>query len=255
MQFSAGSVFSRTIETTFKNFIPFLVLGLLVQGPVIAINLLVDPVYREVQVSSLNPYAEGDLARVTATGTSRTTMFLLQVLDWVASGVLSAALAYAVFKSLQGSRVGIGDALAKGLRSIVPVAIASLVIAILVGIGFVLLIVPGVILACMYFVALPAIAVERVSALESLKRSAELTRGHRVSIFVLFLIFMLVGVGAYMLLFAVLSGLGLILGGLIALAAGAFIGLMMGVAQAVTYHDLRVMKEGVDTGALVAVFE
>ena len=58
----------------------------------------------------------------------------------------------------------------------------AFVTGVMVGIGFVLLVVPGLILACMFFVAVPVAVVERPGVFEALARSGRLTRGHRVPI-------------------------------------------------------------------------
>lgn len=258
MQFSAGSLFTRSIGVSLRNFIPFLIIGLTIYAPVIGLQLVLAP---DVGVSELPATLEegrGLGASAQAPRAERgfftAQSIVHQVLDLVAQGLLSATLAYAVFRSLQGERAGIGEAISKGFGVILPVIGASILLGIVIFIGSLLLIVPGVILACMYYVAIPAIAVERIGVGAALARSAALTRGHRLSIFVLFLLLVLGGLGLGAILVAALVAsptAGLIVAALVT----AIVGIVGAVTHAVAYHDLRVVKEGVSTSTLVAVFD
>lgn len=258
MQFSAGSVFTRSIGVSLRNFIPFLIIGLIIYAPVIAVQVALAP---DAPVNELaGAFDEGRRLGASAQPPRADPGFfsggelLDLVLGTVAQGLLAASLAYATFRSLQGERAGIGEAMAKGFGVILPVIGASILLGIVITLGLLVLIVPGVILACMYYVAIPAIAVERIGVGAALARSALLTRGHRGSIFVLFL---LLGLGAVLLGAVLLATLvadpiaGVIASGLIS----AVFGIVGAVAQAVAYHDLRVVKEGVSTSTLVAVFD
>jgi hypothetical protein len=61
-----------------------------------------------------------------------------------------------------------------------------------VAIGLILLIVPGIILALAWSVAMPVLVLENRGVFDSFKRSAELTRGKRWSIFLVFFVVWLV---------------------------------------------------------------
>jgi hypothetical protein len=75
---------------------------------------------------------------------------------------------------------------------------------VLIGLGFVLLIVPGVLLALRWSAAGPVLVLEGRSIPEAMGRSADLTRDRRGSIFLLFLIF----VGIEVVLQTVLAAVG-----------------------------------------------
>jgi hypothetical protein len=75
---------------------------------------------------------------------------------------------------------------------------------ILVFLGFILLIVPGVLLALRWSVAGPALVLEGRAIPEAMGRSADLTRDRRMSILLLFLIFL----GIQFVLQAVLGAVG-----------------------------------------------
>jgi hypothetical protein len=108
----------------------------------------------------------------------------------------------------------------------------------------------------MWYVANPACIVERLGVFASMARSSELTKGHRWSVFGMMLLLAIAsGVMA-----AVVKGVlglsgstGLVMSGTLAWTALA--GAFGAIFVVVTYHDLRVAKEGVDTRQIVAVFD
>lgn len=69
-----------------------------------------------------------------------------------------------------------------------PILLIGLVTSVLTGLGFLLLIIPGVFLAILWCVSTPALLVEDLSLAKALDRSAELTKGYRWQILGLFLI-------------------------------------------------------------------
>jgi uncharacterized membrane protein len=71
----------------------------------------------------------------------------------------------------------------KALRVIAILILAGLV----VGVGFLLLIVPGIILLCRTALAVPVSMLEDSKAIRSIERSMELTKGHALSVFVIIL--------------------------------------------------------------------
>lgn len=71
------------------------------------------------------------------------------------------------------------EVFARGLRVLPVVAAAQIVAGILTGVGFVLFIVPGLVLLAVWAVVAQVAAVERTDWLGALRRSAQLTRGAR----------------------------------------------------------------------------
>jgi hypothetical protein len=66
---------------------------------------------------------------------------------------------------------------------VVPLAIAGILAGIATGIGFLLLIVPGLILLTIWAVIAPVIVIERTSAIDAFGRSRELVRGNGWQVF------------------------------------------------------------------------
>jgi hypothetical protein len=229
---SVGSILSHTFSVFFKNPGLFLALGFLVVLPAVLLDVesIRNPGYR----------------------------FLAQLGVNVIQLVFQGAMAYGVFQVLRGEKAGIGDAMGRGMSRIVPLCGAALLLGIAKVIGYLLLIVPGIIMTCVWIVTIPACVVEKLGASRSMERSAELTRGNRWSIF-----------GLVALLFVVMVLLGLGVGfGLVALTGGnkavaqmavAFVAFIPqtfdSVMCAVLYYDLRASREGVTVDSLANVFD
>jgi hypothetical protein len=120
----------------------------------------------------------------------------------------------------------------------------------------------------MWFVATPVCVVEQLGPFRSMGRSRELTKGHRWKLFGLTLLIMIpalvVGaiIGAVVLatfggggFLAMTTALGSTLGRVVNLIWSAVWTAFYAIVIVVTYHDLRVAKEGVDTEQIAAVFE
>jgi hypothetical protein len=110
-----------------------------------------------------------------------------------------------------------------------------------------------------WFVALPVCVIERLEPVRCLRRSGRLTQGHRWRIFGLLLL-----IGLIMLMveaFSVFVPLAVIPIGIeptkafVTVIAGALADAFTAVILTVTYHHLRVAKEGVDPGQIAAVFD
>jgi hypothetical protein len=119
--------------------------------------------------------------------------------------------------------------------------------------GLALLVVPGIILMVMWYVAVPVCVVENAGPEQSLRRSAALTKGLRWKVFGIFLVFYVgatagdqvldwTGPSSVSMMAALVVWQGL---------TGAF----GSVLTTVTYYYLRVAKEGVDIDQIAAVFD
>jgi hypothetical protein len=133
-------------------------------------------------------------------------------------------------------------------RSVTGVVATLILVGILVGImaaiGFVLLIVPGLIVLTIFAVAAPAVVIERKGVFEALGRSRELVRGNGMRVFGVILI-------VFLLTFVVSALIGGIAGS--AGTGGRIIGEFVvstltapisALAAAVLFFELRRLKEG-----------
>jgi hypothetical protein len=161
-------------------------------------------------------------------------VFVSLILSLIASTLFTGMVVELVADVRDGRR----DAdVAQLLRAAVPVLGQLILVGILAGvgivIGFVLLIVPGLILITIWSVAAPVVVLERPGAMRALGRSRELVRGSGWQVFgVLVVMVILVGVGA-----AILDSLGS--------AAGTGVGLAVSVAVSVLTAPLPALAESV----------
>ncbi|MFZ3266257.1 MAG: glycerophosphoryl diester phosphodiesterase membrane domain-containing protein [Terriglobales bacterium] len=140
-----------------------------------------------------------------------------------------------------------------------------------VGVGFVLLIVPGIILALMWALTIPVAVLEDKGLRDSVNRSAELTKGSRGRVFVVYLLFLVLTYAVIMVwelpILAVVGvtarshpGVGVPLWALIALQVGTFVsqclvGPLMTIGLSLLYYDQRVRKEGFDLQHMMATLD
>ncbi len=252
MQFSAGEVISRAVGVTFKNFLTFFVIGVVVMGPLLAVNHalgLSEKPTLEVRVN------DTPLSRLEEPPPVDAKKQLIgMVLNMVGQSVLAGALAFGVFQSLRGARPGVGECLARGFARLLPIIGTSIVYGLCVGLASLALLVPGIMVACAWYVCVPVTTVEGLGVGDSLSRSGALTRGYRWSIFGMFLLILLLGLVSTLVLAGVAVASGPVVGAIVLGVWAVFVGILSGTLSAVCYHDLRVVKEGASTEDLVKVF-
>ena len=124
------------------------------------------------------------LQALAASADSILALVIASVLSVVGYFLVQAALVEAVSDIRDGrADLSIGDTLARGASRIVSVAVASIVAGIAIGIGLVLLIIPGLVLLTWWAVIVPVIVLERAGAIDSFSRSRELVRGWDMKVF------------------------------------------------------------------------
>ncbi len=171
----------------------------------------------------------------------------------IAFPIASGATTYAISERYLGNEVTIGDALRRGLSHFWALSIAQITATIRVLIGFLLLIVPGILWMLSYSLIVPAILIEGQRALPSLRRSRDLVRGHRGKVFGVLLIVNLLqavlagGVGMISnLFFSAASGSAEILSSALGNLLSIFLTPLGIIAAILLYYDMRIRKEGFD---------
>ncbi len=97
--------------------------------------------------------------------------------------IAQASLMYATVEFMAGRRASIGESLAGGFGSILTVLALAVLNTVAITLGLFACIVPGIVIACVLIASVPAAAVERLGPIEAMQRSADLTSGHRATIF------------------------------------------------------------------------
>jgi hypothetical protein len=246
--FSIGNVIERSFGIFGRNFIPFLILSAICASP----YLLID--WNQAQFSLAKP---GDPAVLlgAAKGLLKTVL-ISGLLGLLVATVGRAALIAAVFQSMRGQPINILDSIRHGLARVLPIIGLLILMGLGIGAGMIFLIVPGIILYMMWYVALPACVVERLGPAASLSRSAGLTKGSRWKIFGLVILIWIVGSIISMTAHAVF----LLAHSQVVFTVGEYvlqtlIFAIQSIIALVLYHDLRVSKEGIDTDRIASVFD
>lgn len=111
------------------------------------------------------------------------TVLVLTLIDFALIGPLISALyVHAVRQIAAGERPRIPEITVRGLRVLPTVAAAEIIATLGIGLGFVLLIVPGVILALRWAVVAQAAALESENWIDALRRSAQLVSGNYIHV-------------------------------------------------------------------------
>lgn len=237
MEVSVGSVLGRSWGAATKNFGPFVVIALILAVPQVIVALALP-----VGSDPLEPNRVNQLAN--------------NIVNSLTQQLLAAAIVFGAVEHLRGRKVEIGRCLSVGLNRMFPVLGVAILMGLGVALGLALLIVPGLILMCVWYVAIPAAVIERPGVFGAFSRSSELTRGHRWTIFGIYLVFFLVGMGVGVFLVgSMMATQSAIVTVIVTVVIGMLVSIWAGAAQAVAYHDLRVKKEGIGTDEIAAVFE
>ena len=206
-------------------------------------------------------------SRAPGTITTTTSLFVGGVTSLVAMAgmvIMQAAMAHGVISDLNGRKASFAECLQTGLRFALPVLGILALMILGVGLGCILLIVPGVMLFLAWMVAVPAEVVERTGVFGAFSRSAALTRNHRWSLLGLYAIYFILSLILSMAVLALSGGFQAAAQMIAAraplvLAVTAVIQVVQTViasaGTAAIYYELRSIKEGIGPEALASVFD
>jgi len=154
-----------------------------------------------------------------------------------------AMVLHGAFQDMLGRPVSLRESMNRVAARLVPLILTLICLYVVVVLGMILLIVPGIMVAIM-------------AAVASFWRSVELTKGSRWKIFAAFMVPAMVGGGVN---FALRKLAGIAVGPewavLVTFPLAAALTSFLSVLSVVIYHDLRVAKEGHYTDQIAAVFD
>ena len=236
-EFRVGAVFSKSLSVLFANFFSFLTIAGVVTFPIIGLE------YYQLQLEEAG----------TDPGFLPLIVMLLRV---IINPLVTGALTFGVLQQLRNQGASFGECLSVGFSRLLPVLAVAIVVGLATGVGFLLLVIPGLWIMCRMWVAIPVAVVERAGVRGAMSRSDELTEGSRWPIFGLWLLVVIINIGLGMVI-----GIG-------GAATGQSTILFLGVSilslfstawqasvQAVSYYTLRSMKEMMDVDQIAAVFD
>jgi hypothetical protein len=245
-QFSIGAVIGSSFGVYARNFVSFSILALLIGAISLVLGLLMpQPTEAEMMAGQVSWGAIG-LGAIAAI---------------LVNGLTQAAIIYGTFQDLRGQKAGIGDCIARGLATMIPVIVGSILLSLGIGIAALFLIIPGIILALMWWVYIPVIVVEGKGVMGSFGRSRELTRGRRWHILGLLIVVILLSVVASFIVglvvgVAVLGGGGSVLvASILQYVVMSIVTAFSAILVAVGYYYLRAEKEGINIDDIARVFD
>jgi hypothetical protein len=199
-------------------------------------------------------------ASVAAGGALSGRIIVVLVVGGIASLVClmlaHAAIYVGVWQDARGRGFAFGQALSAALRQAPAFIGLLLLIWMFATFAAFLLLIPALIVICVYLVAFPACVVEGLGPLKSMSRSAFLTKGNRWRIFGLLAV-LYFGATAASQLFITAAKL---IGGatfslIVALPVEGIVGGFSAVTISVLYLQLRIAREGVDVDQITKVFD
>ena len=254
--FSPGSVLQRSFSILGGELPLFLLLTALVYAPFVAATML----------ASQLDFFQASMA----------LSFASLAISLICQPLATATLIHGVFRRLRGERASLSDSLQVAFSRILPVLGFSFLSALLCGVGFMLCIIPGIIMTCMLYVGLPVVVVEGKGPIDAIRRSDGLTSGFRWGIFGLIVVIGLLqfalNSGFSVLMQQVfssqmmnsasdietmMSGMNtyMIVSQLFSYGIQILTTALSSVFVTVAYHDLRVSRDGIDSDDLVSVFD
>ncbi len=191
-------------------------------------------------------------------------------LSLAASAASQAATVIAVSEVHLDRPAGVADSFSRVKGQILPVIGLSLLVGLAAGAACIALLVPGILLFVMWSLAVPAKVLENRGVLDSMSRSMDLTKGNRWRIFVIWLLFILLGIGVGLLLrwpVELAAGVSSIfamqrtapvwqaalLG--VSFISESLVGPLATIAFSLVYYDERVRKEAFDLQLMMTTLD
>jgi hypothetical protein len=183
-------------------------------------------------------------------------MFLRTIMSLVVVG----AIIHVASQAYLGYSVSIGEALQVMIRRFLPLLVAVMLQTFMIILGFIFLIIPGILLTAWLFAVPSVVVLENSGPLDAIGRSYELSKGFVLKIFGIFLLTYLV----YMLAIGALFSVALI-GGQVEIGEqtinflvnvlSVLIMPLWACVAVVLYYDLRIRKEGFDLQMMASQLE
>lgn len=148
----------------------------------------------------------------------------------------------------------LGEMISLGFSKMLPIIMASLLATVMISVGLLMLVIPGILVMTALFVFVPAIVVENKGIMESLHRSRELTSGYRWQVFGAYFVVTIIS-NIVDKLIEVVLGLESIFAVIVVFTVIVLtFGINSSLAASI-YINLRRAKEGVDVSEISKVFE
>lgn len=246
-EFRVGKALSQTFDTLFANFFSFTLIGILVFMPIVAFAI-----WFTGGVAIL----QGDITQGGFTGLGLTSLGTMVFTQVAYAAIICGAVSY-----LSGDKMAIGRMITGGFSAVLPVIAVSIMVAVLTVLGYIVLIIPGIIISMMLAVAVPAVVAEKRGIVEALSRSADLTKGYRWGVLGTFIVVgIITAIANWLVSFvqisvaAAVDDLELVLIFVLTVVTYGLTTALSGAATSAIYVQLRECKEGTTADEIAEVF-
>lgn len=241
---SVGQILDRTFALYRQNFALFAGIVAVLQVPLAILSML-------ITATSPQSSTTGGTFDVSQFSGSLALSGLTGILSLIFSAIITGALAQAISARYLGREITIeGAYMSIGTGTVVALILASILYGIIVGIGFIFLVIPGIYLLVRFLFVSEVIVLERTGIWEAFGRSSQLVSGSWWRVF---------GIGLLVFIItAILEGIvGSVAGALfftghrvLGQAASSIVAILVKPfelgALILLYYDLRIRKEGFD---------
>ena len=162
---SVGDILDRSLKLLFSRLGTFYAIGLIIQLPLVII-----------QIVAANATAV-DMQLMIVLGL--VILFLTLILNFVAM----AAQLKVIEQEFIDNKIGVGGAIGFAFTRFVPLILVSITLGLVVFVGMLLCIVPGIIFFCLYAFSAQAVVLEGYGPFKGMDRSAKLAKGFKGRIF------------------------------------------------------------------------
>ena len=177
--------------------------------------------------------------------------FVNQIVVSFFFALFQGAISYAAFQSLRGSAASIMESFLRGMSRIASLLAAYFLSMIMIAAGIIAFIIPGLMLFCLTYAALPACAVERLGPIKSISRSAELTKGFRWQVFGIVIIAGIISVATIFIIPDADKAASVLARDVLLMLPVSYCNLL----APVSYYSMRAAKENVAIEDLANVFD
>lgn len=175
-------------------------------------------------------------------GTLLALVAILGIVSWVVGSIMNGVCVKYASELIEKGEAKLGEAFNFTIYKLLSLLAATLITGILIALGFIALIVPGIILYIMFYLVVPVILIENISVIDSLSRSRKLVSNRWLKTFALSLI-----VGIIIVFVAFTGGLITtplgVYGGLVNSFITAFVQPILPISVTVYYYSMLAKEE------------
>jgi len=183
---SIVAILKESLDIVKKN--PLLAVPMLALTVIVALLSL-------IFLGSMIPFAggmaDGNVSSgqaMTAAGAAISGIFIVLIISSILGLVAHGMTVAMADEAVRNERSSLKYGFERVKERLVQILIAAVLVGLIVSVGFMLLVIPGIVVAFLLMFTFMALMIDNESAIGSIKRSVKLVTGHFGAVFVLFLV-------------------------------------------------------------------